>query len=100
MSANKRQGAILIQASNTMGQSAAAAIRFKILTFRVARYSDYQDIAYFNQSGSTSNVGMYFDGTGNLITTGSGSAQVTFNFGWNDQPNQDGQALGNLKSSC
>ena len=100
VSVNKRQGAILIQASNTMGQSAAAAIRFKILTFRVARYSDYQDIAYFNQSGSTSNVGMYFDGTGNLITTGSGSASVVLNFGWNDQPNQDGQALGNYSISA
>ena len=100
VSANKRQGAILIQASNTMGQSAAAAIRFKILTFRVARYSDYQDIAYFNQSGSTSNVGMYFDGTGNLITTGSGSASVTFNFGWNDNPSDHGQALGNYSISA
>ena len=99
VSANKRQGMILIQASNTMGQEAASAIRFKILTFRVARYSDYQDIAYFNQSGSTSNVGMYFDGTGNLVTTGSGTASVTFNFGWNDDPNDYGTALGNYSIS-
>ena len=43
---------------------------------------------------------MYFDGTGNLITTGSGSASVTFNFGWNDNPSDHGQALGNYSISA
>ena len=94
VSANKRQGMILIQASNTMGQTAAAAIRFKILTFRVARYSDFQDIAYFNKSGSSSNVTATFDASGNLVTGGSGSATVTFSFSWNDNPGDHGTALG------
>ena len=38
-----------------------------------------------------------FDSNGNIVTTGTGTASVQFNFEWDDNPNTYGQALGTAR---
>ena len=44
--------------------------------------------------GGTSNVSATFDASGNLVTTGTGTAEITFSFSWSDNPGTYGTALG------
>ena len=44
--------------------------------------------------GGTSNVSASFDASGNLVTTGTGTAEITFSFSWSDNPGTYGTALG------
>ena len=44
--------------------------------------------------GGTSNVSATFDASGNLVTTGTGNATITFSFSWSDNPGTYGTALG------
>ena len=43
-----------------------------------------------------SNVGVTFDSSGNIVTTGTGSASVEFDFEWDDNPNTAGVALSSV----
>ena len=44
--------------------------------------------------GGTSSVSATFDASGNLVTTGTGTAEITFSFSWSDNPGTYGTALG------
>ncbi|AIX40140.1 PA14 domain-containing protein [Synechococcus phage ACG-2014a] len=44
----------------------------------------------------TSNVSVEFDSSGNIVTAGTGSARVDFDFEWDDNPNTAGVALSSV----
>ena len=50
--------------------------------------------SYLSTTSGASTVSIQFDGSGNLVCTGSGTATIVFNFSWNDNPNTAGTALG------
>ena len=50
--------------------------------------------SYLSTNSGASTVTATFDGSGNLVCSGSGTATVQFNFQWNDNPNTAGTALG------
>tara|TARA_Y100001970_G_scaffold159451_1_gene195081 strand:- start:49522 stop:53283 length:3762 start_codon:yes stop_codon:yes gene_type:complete len=50
--------------------------------------------SYFSTVSGASTVAATFDASGNLVCTGSGTATITFNFSWNDNPSTAGTALG------
>ena len=64
ISSSKRKGIIKVEASNSAGMVAISGFRFVALQFRIARYSDYQETAYFTGS----NFGI------------NNSPQTTYNF--------------------
>tara|TARA_Y100000004_G_C8945158_1_gene425967 strand:- start:325 stop:2442 length:2118 start_codon:yes stop_codon:yes gene_type:complete len=45
---------------------------------------------------TASDVSVGFDSSGNIVTTGEGTAEVEFLFEWDDNPNTAGQALGTV----
>tara|TARA_B100001996_G_scaffold199502_1_gene152705 strand:- start:11535 stop:14900 length:3366 start_codon:yes stop_codon:yes gene_type:complete len=68
ISASKRKGIIKVEASNTAGMVAISGYRFVALQFRIARYSDWQNTAYF--TGSNFGVGNSPQTTYNFSTVG------------------------------
>ena len=58
-------------------------------------YVNPASLAWRITSGSSSsNVTATFDASGNLVVGGTGSATITFNFSWSDNPGKYGTALG------